>query len=370
MNRISIIDPVGGHGGMEHYDYGLCFGLNSVGLEPHFFTSNKTKAILTDKVVTHFTFGNMWSKPKFLKLIFLIRGYINAFRWSRKHNVRNVHFQFFHLGVQNVFVLFLAKYLFNLKIIVTLHDIESFKGWNSKGLQKMAFRLIDSFIVHNKFSYKELVAKLTQDSKVSVIPHGDYLNFVSSIPYKENKITTFNLLFFGQIKEVKGLDILLKAMHILKIIEPNINLTIAGKPWGTDKAKYNKLIEDYQLQNTVKVFFNYIPNEEISSYFEACDLVVLPYKKIYQSGVLLLTMSYGRVALCSDLDAFREIIEDEVSGYLFKTGDAQSLADKIKKVYNNRQQIVKVKKNADQLLERNFSWEVIAALTKRVYEKN
>lgn len=368
--KVSIVDPVGGHGGMDYYDYGLCIGLDSVGIEPHFFTANKTKEILKDKVTTHFTFGEMWSKPKVLKLFLLLKGYVRAFRWSKEHQVRNVHFQFFRLGVQNIFVLWLAKNLFNLKTIVTLHDIESFKGKNSKRLQQTAFLLIDSFIVHNKFSYKELVTQLGYDEKVSVIPHGDYLNFVSSIPYKENKIPTFNLLFFGQIKEVKGLDVLLKAMHILKNIEPNINLTIAGKPWGTDKTKYNKLIEDYQLQNTVKTNFNYIPNEEVSSYFEACDLVVLPYNKIYQSGVLLLTISYGRVALCSDLDAFKEIIEDDVSGYLFKTADAQSLADKIKKVSNNRPQIAKVRENANQLLESNYSWEVIGALTKKVYEKN
>lgn len=370
VERISIIDPVGGHGGMEYYDYGLCIGLYSIGVEPHFFTANKTKAILEDKVTTHFTFGEMWFKSKVFKLLLLIIGYIKAFRWSKKHQVHNVHFQFFHLGFQNVFVLWLAKNIFGLKTIVTLHDIEYFKARESKGLRIIAYRLVDEFIVHNKFSFQELVTKLGQEEKVSIVPHGDYLNFVKSIPYDSEKKPSFNLLFFGQIKEVKGLDVLLKAMKILKKSEPHIKLTIAGKPWGTDKTRYNKLIDDYQLHNTVNTNFNYIQNKEVSSYFKASDLVVLPYNKIYQSGVLLLTMSYGRVALCSDLEAFKEIVEDDVSGYLFKTGDAQSLADKIKKVSNNRQQIAKVRKNANQLLESNYSWEVIGALTKRVYEKN
>lgn len=369
IDKISVIDPVGGHGGMEYYDYGLCLGLKAARCEPYYFTCNDTKPLKEEEIITHFVFGNIWQKSKLGKLLYLILGYLKAFIISKRNKIQVVHFQLFHLGFQNVMVLWIAKNMFGLNIVVTLHDIDSFRGHNSSWLQKRAFNLVDEFIVHNKFSYQQLVAKLNNGNNVSIVPHGDYLNFVSCLPYSSKLNSKFKLLFFGQIKEVKGLEVLLKAIHILNKNISDVSLTIAGKPWGTDKEKYLNLIDEYKLKNNIVTNFNYIPNEEVASYFKACDLVVLPYKKIYQSGVLLLTMSYGRAALCSDLDAFKEIIEDNKSGYLFKSEDEQDLANKLLEIYKNKSNIAVVRDNANQLLKTTYNWNTIGALTKTIYDK-
>jgi glycosyltransferase involved in cell wall biosynthesis len=73
----------------------------------------------------------------------------------------------------------------------------------------------------------------------------------------------------------------------------------------------------------------FIPDQERDLLFKACDLVVLPYRRIYNSGVLMMALSYGKTVLASDLPANREIVQNGINGYLFETGNAKSLFQNI-----------------------------------------
>ena len=128
---------------------------------------------------------------------------------------------------------------------------------------------------------------------------------------------------------MKGLDILLKAMAKVISTNPNVSLQIAGKVWHDDLLQYQQLIEELGLTEFVKTNFSFIPNEEVDGYFQRADIVVLPYRRIYQSGVLLLAMSYGRAVLASNLPPFAEVVEDGKTGYLFQSEDSDSLAEVI-----------------------------------------
>ena len=105
-----------------------------------------------------------------------------------------------------------------------------------------------------------------------------------------------------------------------------------------------------------------------ASALKSADLVVLPYKRIYQSGVLLLSMSYGRPVLVSNLEAFTEIIEDDVNGFVFKQNSAEDLARKLEYICGNRKQLDLVQSNANQLLVDKFDWIQIGAQSvEKVY---
>ena len=367
--KVCLIDPVGGKGGMEFYDYGLAIGLSKNDVEVYYFTCNQTKEIKINNVQTIFSFGDIWKKNKISKLLLLFKGYIKAFLFSKKKNIKHVHFQFFHLGFQNILVLVFAKF-FGLKRIVTLHDIDSFRNKDSKFFQKFAFFLINHFIVHNQFSYEELKEKRIKKSKISIIPHGNYFPFVDKIEYQPKDQNMLKLLFFGQIKEVKGLDILIKAFAKASKSNKNLHLTIAGNPWGTSKDFYENLIRELEIESIVNTIFAYIPNKDVNNYFEACDIVVLPYKKIYQSGILLLSMSYGRVTLASDLEAFKEIIEHGENGFIFKSEDIDSLSKQISSLAENKKTLKVVRDKALITLKSKFDWVDIGLETKRIYEKD
>jgi glycosyltransferase involved in cell wall biosynthesis len=366
--KIALIDPVGGHGGMDYYDYGLANGLSNNGVEVVYFTCSETKNLIPSVVEKKDVFANIWKKRKLLKLFFLLRGYYRAMKISKRKGIRIAHYQFFHLGVQNVLALYIAK-LFSIKRVVTLHDVDSFRSNEMKFVQKLGLKLSDKLIVHNTFSKEELLSKNIDSKKIMVIPHGNYFPFVKDLEYEQCTTSVpLRLLFFGQIKKVKGLEVLLQAMKELYSNNTPVHLTIAGRPWGTDAAYYAQQIEELGIRSLVEYKFEYIPNEEVESYFHAADIIVLPYKKIYQSGVLLLSMSYGRVTLSSDLPPFREIIQDNKNGFLFESENSISLASKIEEIYLKKDQLGIVRNNALNELKSTFDWSNIGKSTKKIYE--
>ena len=133
------------------------------------------------------------------------------------------------------------------------------------------------------------------------------------------------LLFFGMIKKVKGLDVLLRSLRKVIDINPDIILLIAGNPWENDFDICKEIIHQNNLSNNIILHTKFIPHEDVEYYYCASDLVVLPYKKIYQSGVLMMALSYERPVLVSDLPALKEIIVDNENGFLFKTENVDDL---------------------------------------------
>ena len=85
------------------------------------------------------------------------------------------------------------------------------------------------------------------------------------------------------IKSVKGLDVLLKAMPEIIKSNPNILLLIAGKPWRDDFSKYEDLINDLKIRKYCQLEIKFIDHKDVSSFYSASDIVVLPYRKIYKA---------------------------------------------------------------------------------------
>ncbi len=367
--KIAIIDPVGGHGGMDYYDYGLAQGIASVGVEVIYHTSKKTNLRLYPNVQTKFTFQNLWDKQsKIKKIIAFFSGYRNAFKQTKKQRITIVHLHFFDMGWLNMLVLKLAK-VYGLKTVVTIHDVDPFVGKVNTWEEKLAYKLTDAIIVHNQLSKKELLNKNILPNKINIISHGNYLPFISKADIKQKEMDApLELLFFGQIKEVKGLDILLKAMGEAVKSNTNLRLTIAGKPWKEDLNYYTQLIEKLELKEYVTTQFSYIPDNEVANYFANAHLVILPYKRIYQSGVLLLAMSYEKPVLCSNLEAFEEIVSHNNTGFVFENGNVCDLTKKIITIEKNREQLNLVQQNAFNLIEKEFNWTHIGGQTKQLYQ--
>ena len=367
-NKIAIIEPVGGHGGMDFYNYGLALGLAKNKWNVHIFTSGETSERIYENVSTHKTFKKVWSrKNKAIKLLYFLIEHLISYRKAKRKGISILHFHFFELDLKNYLALKLAK-RFKFKLVVTIHDVSSFQGVPASNFSVKIAAMADKIIVHNTVSAKEVI-ELGLTNEPVIIPHGNYLPFIESVKGKDkNESSPLNILFFGQIKEVKGLEILLNALGEVKADSTFVKLTIAGKIWKDNPKKYEQLIQRLGIDNMVECHYNYIPNEEVGSYFKNTDLVVLPYKKIYQSGVLLLSMSYGRPVLVSDLEAFTEIIEDNENGFIFKQNSAEDLARKLEYICNNKEQLDLVASNANQLLVDKFDWIKIGVQTiEKVY---
>ena len=88
--------------------------------------------------------------------------------------------------------------------------------------------------------------------------------------------------------------------------------------------------------------------------------MVLPYEKIFQSGVLLTAMSYGMVSISSDIPAFRDVVDDNIDGFLFEKNDSQKLAKKINDVASNESRLNAVGDSARVKMLNVYSWDKIA----------
>jgi len=159
----------------------------------------------------------------------------------------------------------------------------------------------------------------------------------------------FTILFFGLIRNYKGLDVLLRAANELKNKNIQFRLLIVGECYEKEN-KYNRLISDFKLQKHTQWINEYVPDRDINLYFSASDLVVLPYKKASQSGIIPIAYNYNKIVLVSDVNGLNEFVENEKTGYLFESSNYKNLSDKICQInkehdFNKSEKYIKSYKN-------------------------
>jgi D-inositol-3-phosphate glycosyltransferase len=374
---VAVIELVGGHGGMNLYDTGLCRGLLAAGANVSLYTCDET----TDPKIPGLYFCPAYKRiygksNRLLRALRLILGSFSAVRSATKRHEKIVHFHIFQSGPSELFIILLAK-LWRRKVVITVHDVESLATTTSRGatLIKIVHRLADHIIVHNGTSKNELLKFIKwKHPKVSVIPHGNYLASILNIPSANDAKHSLDInetkkviLFFGQIKDAKGLDLLIKAMpEVIRNI-PEAMLVIAGRPWKTDFSKYDALIEKLDLRNTCRLTIGYVADDKVAQYYTAADVVVLPYRRIYQSGVLLLAMSYGKAVVASDIPAMVEIVSDGDNGYLFARESSEALARTLVSLLGNDHERTKVGSRARDYVQFHHDWSQIGIMTAELY---
>ena len=198
------------------------------------------------------------------------------------------------------------------------------------------------------------------------MPHGNYTPFINVKNDKEKsrkRLAIPNdkkvLLFFGIIKQVKGLDVLLHALKDVIKESSDVLLLIAGKPWEDDFTNYQRIIHENNLSDYCLLHTKFIPHADVEHYYCAADLVVLPYKKIYQSGVLVMTLSYGKPALVSDLPPLKEVVTDMQTAFLFESENSISLAEKLNLILLDSEKLEQVRINGEELINTKYDWNEI-----------
>ena len=121
------------------------------------------------------------------------------------------------------------------------------------------------------------------------------------------------LLFFGFIRNYKGLDLLLEAMTDARIREKGYQLIVAGE-FYEEEEKYREYINQHQLSATVQIHNQFIPENSIPFYFSAADVLVQPYRHATQSGVTPLAMHFNLPMIVTNAGGLREMVQDGVTG--------------------------------------------------------
>lgn len=219
-------------------------------------------------------------------------------------------------------------------------------------MSKEVFRDIDIFV---RKPVKRFAAHPVYDHYGEIIPRQEALHKLNLSPdYRY-------LLFFGFIREYKGLDLLLEAMNDYRIREKPVKLIIAGEYYGNQEY-YNDLINRLDLQDQLVLHTDYIPSDEINNYFCAADLIVQPYKSATQSGVTQIGYHFDKAMLVTDVGGLSEIIADRKSGYVVRP-EGSAIADAIVDFYESEREEDFVRET--KLLKQNFSW---SNLTTKIFE--
>lgn len=365
-SKVAIIDPVGQKAGMDFYDEELLTALSDSGVNSYVF-SNFT---CVNKDIISFPFFDGFQSNKWIKAYSQIIAHFRSYLVCKKNNIEILIFHVFSVNVFK-FLMILGAKLFKLKVVVIAHDPVSLTGEDSHFLQKYLYnKICDNIVVHNQYSYDKLIHLINEKIDLNIIKHGGFIRLYDDLIKKSDARKTLNLdpsvkylLFFGQIKSSKRLDVMLRAMPS---ISEDVHLVIAGKPYKDDFEKYLQIIKEHQLEHRVVLKLGFVSNQERSLLMKACDVMVLPYQEIFQSGVLLMAMSFKMVVVCSDIASFNEVIRDGINGCLFKSLSSENLSFKINSIIHDNLRLDKIKNEAHSTIRNDFSWDKIALDYKKM----
>lgn len=217
----------------------------------------------------------------------------------------------------------------------------------------------DAFVVMSRAVQEEM--KSFSDRPTVYIPHpiydtyGEKVSREAALSYLKLKNETRYVLFFGFIRQYKGLDLLLEAFGTEGVKKLNVKLLIAGEFYG-DEAFYRNLITSQGIEDQVIVKSDFIPSEEVRYYFGAADLVVQPYRTATQSGISQVAYHFEKPMIVTNVGGLPEIVPHGEAGYVVEP-TPQSIADALVDFFeNNRRDSF-----TEHVIEnkKRFSWKTM-----------
>lgn len=140
------------------------------------------------------------------------------------------------------------------------------------------------------------------------------------------------VLFFGFIRDYKGLDLLIDAFGDPKLQDTGARLLVAGEFYG-DPKPYHDRIRSLDINDIVVMHNDYIPDNKVNLYFRACDIVAQPYKTATQSGVTQVAFHFEKPMLVTNVGGLPEIVPDGKIGYVVEP-NAQAISDALVRYYD------------------------------------
>lgn len=220
-----------------------------------------------------------------------------------------------------------------------------------------------AFITHSAAD-KANIERICPDARVYRNPHPTYEIFrfdhtLTGVTAKaklglENKKV---VLFFGYIREYKGLQYLLDAMAMLPT-EDGYHLLVVGE-FYEPQVKYRNRLNELQRSQRLTLVDRYMPNEEVAQYFIAADVVVAPYLSATQSGIIQIAYSFDKPVIATTVGGLPEVVIDGETGYLIPPADAPRIAGALRELFAPGQAERFAKRIRQE--QQRYSWEQMVA---------
>ena len=295
------------------------------------------------------------------------------------HILWNNKFETLDRTLLMLYYIFLGK-----RIVLTAHNVNANKRDSKDTLLnrltlQIQYRLSDHIFVHTEKMKLELIESFgVRAARVTVIPFGinnavPNTSLTSSeakqrLGIREGEKT---ILFFGRITPYKGLEYLITAFRQILARGDGYRLIIAGRPdncesyWNTVRETIREDVE----AGRILLRSEFIPDDQTEIYFKAADALALPYKDIYQSGVLFLGHSFGLPVLAADVGSLKDDIVEGKTGFVFKPGDPGDLATTIERYFAS-DLFAELESRRDPIRKyaaEKHSWDEVGRVTINVY---
>jgi len=248
--------------------------------------------------------------------------------------------------------------------VLTVHDPPPAAG-RALAAQRRLFDRMDALIAHSEAGAARLRELGADPSRVHRIPHGVFDHLTDQpderpLPPELAAVEGPVVLCFGLIRPYKGTDVLLEAFRELEGAE----LWIVGMPRMPLSA-----LEELAARCRAKVRFvaRFITDPEIPAYFRRADLVVLPYRRIEQSGVLYTALAFERAIVASDVGGFGEVAAETGALRLVPPGDPPALAAALAELLGDHDARAQLARSAASAAGGIYSWDLIAERTLSLY---
>lgn len=221
----------------------------------------------------------------------------------------------------------------------------------------------DRFICMSEEVKRDL-RQFTATKPAAFAPHPLYMNYGEKTE-REKACTDIGLdpqkryaLFFGLIRNYKGLDLLLDAWALfLDTPQGKDKVLLVAGEFYTDKQPYLEQIKRLGIGESVKLFDSFIPDEQVVSFFCAADMVVQPYKSATQSGVTQIAYHFDKPMVVTRVGGLSEIVPDGKAGYVTDTAPA-AIADAIARLFVPETNALFSRNAAEE--KQRFSWNSMA----------
>ena len=261
----------------------------------------------------------------------------------------------------------LARKNGHTRVICQIDNVEPHEHHiTDKMFNRYYLRSVDGFIYMSEQVHGELTAYTHAPALFS--PHPMFEHFGERKERTEacNALGldpgTRYTLFFGLIRDYKGLDTLIEAWA--KFRRSGHKLLIAGEFYAS-RDKYIDLIERLGLQDDIILHDHFIPDNEVANYFSVSDCVVLPYKTATQSGVTQIAYNFRTPIIVTDVGGLKEIVPDGVVGYVVDSS-VEGVVDGLNRIYEQGR-LEEFTHNMEHERKR-FSWAAMCDKIEEVYD--
>jgi beta-1,4-mannosyltransferase len=264
--------------------------------------------------------------------------------------------------------------ILGISVVWTVHNLSShdrmYPRWERFWRIFLSHAFVDHLTVHCNRASEAVREKyrLGVNTPITTIFHGHYIN-----QYQRNSSRTqarerlgieqndIVYLFFGQIRPYKQVPYLI---DIFTAMDTNrLKLVVAGNPKSDPLEK--KIQEKCQKEDEISTTLKFIPDSKVKIYFQAANIVVLPYRDIFTSGSAILAFSFARPVIAPRLGCLRELVDDEENGFLYDPDETDGLKNSMQRALIPDLDLMG-ENGYEKIRQRN--WRSIATRTREVYK--